>query len=636
LLSVTSDCLFLAAYGLAVLAIETRPDAPPPPGEQTRASAYEWIGGGILGAGLMAYFVIIPSRVAPDAYETYVSSMTLFVLLDLAILARLVWLASVAAERRWRATYGTLAAAFLVTLLSDAAELLAYRAGGDLEMSGIWGIAWVAQFPFFTAAAVVACHVSGPRAAQEARPAVADPSVSPLVPFTFALPAVHLGGRLAGWLDPRFDGYRGTVVLSCMLALGLLAIAAHRRAERRHRRVRRELQRVQAELQRARKMEALGRLAGGVAHDFNNLLSVVIGYSELLLERAAPGDRQLESLQQIQDAAERAVAITRQLMTFSQRGLIEGGTFEVDRAVLAREDLLTRLVGPAIDLRLRPTAEGGWTMGDIQQFERVLINLVANAREAMPDGGTVEIGTRWVDVEEEGEASLPAGRYLEVSVSDTGCGMSDEVLAHLFEPFYTTKPRGQNRGLGLAVVYGIVRQAGGHVEVSSTVGKGTTVRAWFPAAEAPTLAQPAAAISEPGPESDPATILLAEDERGLRRLMRSCLERAGFRVLDAPDGRAAFDLAAQHDGRIDLLLTDVIMPGMNGRELAERLEPERPEMRVLFVSGYSADMLRDLQLPNAGVSFLQKPFTPENLVRRVQQLLDARELPSTLADVLGH
>ena len=637
LVSVAEDCLYLTAYGVAVLAIESKPHVVVPPGQDSWSSAVEWMGGGVLGAGLLAYFIIIPSRVDPQAYSTYVSSMSLFVLLDIGIIARLCWLARAESSERWRVAFSILATAFIVSLVNDTAELVAYVHNGDLETGGLWDIAWVTQFPFYTAAAVAGLRLRGGAVSGDLEVASGRRFVSPLVPYTFLLPAVDLAGRLAGVLDPHFDHYRAVVVLSCMLVLGGLAVYSHAQQERQHRRVRRELQAVQAELLRSRKMEALGRLAGGVSHDFNNLLSIIIGYAEMLLERAAPGDRIFEPLDQIKGAAERAVTITRQLTTFSQRQHVEGEPFDFDRALLAREPLLVRLAGPGIRLRIEAGTPGGWTLGDTQQFERLLINLVANSRDAITGGGSIDIRSAWLQIGEDGggDGSLPSGRYLELTVHDTGCGMSEDVLAHLFEPFFTTKPRGQTRGLGLAVVYGIVRQAGGHIEVASDVGHGTTVRVLFPATAPPVVrvaeeASTAAAALVP----DETTILLAEDERGLRRLMRACLERAGYRVLEAADGRAAFELAAQHEGRIDLLLTDVIMPGMNGRELAERLEVERPEMRVLFVSGYSADMLKDLKLPNAGVAFLQKPFSLDTLLTRARQVLEPAEHATTIAGAL--
>jgi CheY-like chemotaxis protein len=280
------------------------------------------------------------------------------------------------------------------------------------------------------------------------------------------------------------------------------------------------------------------------------------------------------------------------------------------------------MLGARVHVTLALAAPGAWVMADPNKFERALINLAANGCDAMAEGGDLTIETRGVELVEDERhrvGSLPAGRYTEVRVTDTGGGMSEDVRAHLFEPFYTTRARDRHRGLGLSFVYGFMMQANGHVAVESRPGVGTTVRLHFPRQAAPRGVEDPVAAEIPGQEA--MTVLVAEDEHGLRRLMRSCLERAGFIVLEAADGRAAVDLAARHSGRIDALVSDLVMPGMSGAQLAVHLALDRPEMAVLFVSGYGADTLGDLRTLSREPGLLRKPFTMRELVDGVRNLV---------------
>jgi PAS domain S-box-containing protein len=377
---------------------------------------------------------------------------------------------------------------------------------------------------------------------------------------------------------------------------------------------------LEEQLRQAQKMEAVGRLAGGIAHDFNNLLTVINGYAEVLLGDLPPTDPRRGGAEAVKDAGERAARLTRQLLAFGRRQVLAPVVLSLNDVVASAEPMLRRLIGEdvalaaALDPRLPPVK------ADPGQVEQVLMNLVLNAREAMPTGGRVAVATRAVEVGPGHPAAgeLAADWYAELAVSDTGAGMPAEVRARVFEPFFTTK--GKGTGLGLATVFGVVKQSGGHVLVESAVGAGTTFRVLLPAV----------AGSAPGPAAEPAagpargaeTVLLVEDEKGVRRIARLALEGAGYAVLEAADGPAAVAAAAAHPGPVDLLLTDVVMPGMGGRQLAEAVRRARPGVRVLYMSGYTDDAVLRHGVGDGTDAFLQKPFTPRALAEKVRAVLD--------------
>jgi signal transduction histidine kinase/CheY-like chemotaxis protein len=616
------DFLFLAYYFALLLATAVRPHVR---ADSTRLSPIlltEVVAGAVLVFGLLEYFVVLPSRIAPKSYETYVPSLSLYVLLDVLLVSRVAWWCRTTRGSRWRTTYCALAASFGFTLLHDIHELIVYTEGKSLEPSP-WDLVWWGQFLFL----VLAARASALTAAngEVGAEATGDEGVGhpqallgPVASFAFMLPVIHLGGRVADVLDPALDRPREIVVLACAVALGALAIVHQRLMNDRYRTVSRRLHEAQIQLQQSRKMEALGRLAGGVAHGFNNMLSVIVGYAEMLTERCAPGDKTFDALQQIRLAAERAASLTRQLATFSRGRLDREEWVDVDATLSGLLPTLQRLLSDRVTLQFRPGGGGACVQTDPGQFERAIVNIVANARDAMPDGGALRLTTRPLvlgEAESPSPGMLPPGRYVEVELTDTGHGMDEEVLSRLFEPFFTTRDREGRRGLGLPIVYGVVRQAAGHIEVDSRPGSGTTVRLILPRRQAAT-AVPAA---EPVVLGDrPSTVLLAEDERGLRRLIRSTLELEGFRVLEAGDGGSAVDVAERHPGTIDLLLSDVVMPVLGGPEVARTVLASRPETRVLFISGYAPETLGDLRVPGTRASLLPKPFTMAELVAKVR------------------
>jgi signal transduction histidine kinase len=382
--------------------------------------------------------------------------------------------------------------------------------------------------------------------------------------------------------------------------------------------VRRERRQLQHQLLQAQKLEAIGRLAGGVAHDFNNVLTAILGSTELLLLDTPAGAAVREELEIIRDAATRAQELIRQLLAFSARQVLQPAVVDLNALVQSLGRMLRRLIGEDIRLTTAPGAGLGAVRVDPGQIEQVLVNLAVNARDAMPDGGRLTIGTSNADVVASDD--LPRGRYVVLQVTDSGVGMTPEILARVFEPFFTTKERGKGTGLGLATVYGIVQQSDGHVRVDSAPGAGTTFRVYLPRVEAPVEA-PREAAPVTAPEAGSETVLVAEDEPLVRVLVRKTLTQAGYRVLEAGGGEEALQLAARHDGTIHLLVTDVVMPGMSGRELMRRLAEVRPSVKVLYMSGYSDEAVERHGVLDPGTAFMQKPFTPSVLARRVREVL---------------
>ncbi len=385
--------------------------------------------------------------------------------------------------------------------------------------------------------------------------------------------------------------------------------------------------RLESQLRQAQKMEAVGRLAGGVAHDFNNLLTAISSYSELLLADLAPEDPRRADVVEIRKATERAAGLTRQLLAFSRRQVLQPKVVDLNAVIAGAEKLLRRLIGEDIALVTRLDPALASVKADAGQIEQVIMNLAVNARDAMQDGGTLTLETENVEIEasvQTAEQSIVApGPYVLLRVGDTGTGMDTETKHHLFEPFFTTKERGRGTGLGLATVYGIVKQSGGFIWVDSEPGKGSLFRIYLPAQER--AARPAEAAERPAAQPAPGTetILLVEDEEAVRAVTRESLRRHGYSVLDAPSAEAALEVSGSFGGRIELLLTDVVMPGMSGRALADRLATHRPDTKVLYMSGYTDDAIVQHGVLEPGLHYLQKPFTPDILATRVRQVLDA-------------
>jgi len=389
-------------------------------------------------------------------------------------------------------------------------------------------------------------------------------------------------------------------------------------SERRH---------LELQLRQSQKMEAIGRLAGGVAHDFNNLLMVIKGHTELLLNALEPGDSMARKIEQIDRSADRATTLTRQLLAFSRLQVLQPQVINLNAVVEEMGKLLPRLIGEDIELIFRLDQNLGSIRADASQMEQVMMNLAVNARDAMPSGGKLMIETRKCELEQNYIASHPfmkPGSYVLLDVTDTGTGMDEETQAHIFEPFFTTKEKGKGTGLGLATVYGIVKQSGGFIWVYSEMGKGTSFKIYLPRVDA-TQAQ----IKPPKPSVElpvgTETVLLSEDEQDVREIAREFLESGGYTVLEAKNGKEAIELAGQHGDKIDLLVTDMVMPGMTGQELAVRLQRDYPGLAVVFMSGYSEHAATEMANADPSVRLMTKPFSRAAMLRTVREILQGKK-----------
>ena len=380
---------------------------------------------------------------------------------------------------------------------------------------------------------------------------------------------------------------------------------------------------LEEQLRQVQKLEAVGQLAGGIAHDFNNLLSVILSYTSVLIEDSAPGDPQRPDLEEILKASHRAAALTSQLLAFSRRQVLELSVLDLNEVLLGMDNMIRRIIGEHIGFHTLVSENIGNVRADRGHIEQVILNLVVNARDAMPDGGELTIATSAAVLDAsfaEQNLGLKPGAHVVLTVTDTGTGMDRATLQRIFEPFFTTKPKGRGTGLGLSTVFGIVRQSDGSIRVKSEPGKGSTFTVYLPVTanvERPVV------VTGNGKPSGSETVLLVEDEDQLRAVARTILERHGYRVLEAPNGREALERYAGSEEAIELLLTDVVMPVMGGRELAESMLASRPELKVLYMSGYTEDVAIVQSAVEPGVTLLQKPFTPERLLTRVREALDA-------------
>ncbi len=384
-----------------------------------------------------------------------------------------------------------------------------------------------------------------------------------------------------------------------------------------------ERQRLQAQLAQAQKLEALGRLAEGVAHDFNNMLNLILGYGELIMEKLHPGDPLRDDVKQIVEAARRSASLTQQLLAFSRKQTLQPEVLNLNDLLHNLEKMLRRLIGEDIDLQMTLAEDLAFVSIDPGQFDQVIMNLAVNARDAMPTGGKLTIETANVDIDElyaKVHPGIGPGKYVMISMTDSGCGMDETVLAHIFEPFFTTKEKGKGTGLGLATVYGIVKQSGGHIWAYSEPGKGTTFKIHLPQTQAPAKVREIS-IQEKEAIGAGMSVLVVEDEEALRRLLQLILSRLGFQVTMAANGGEALLMMEEQGLRPDLLITDVVMPGMSGAVLVERLRRSRPHLRVLFMSGYTDEAIVHHGVLDPGIPFIQKPFTLDSLAQKIRQVL---------------
>lgn len=419
---------------------------------------------------------------------------------------------------------------------------------------------------------------------------------------------------LASLIMSQLERRRSAAYLSTLSDQIIDEVARRRRAEE-------SLRECEERFRQSQKMESVGRLAAGVAHDFNNLLVVILGNSDFLLEKLESDDSISLRVKEIRKAGQWAAALTRQLLAFSRKRILNPEVIELDRVVADMNRILKRLIGEDVDLLTALQAPEGRIEADPGQIEQAIMNLVINARDAMPSGGKLTIETRNVSLDEGYTSTHPGarpGHYVMLSVSDTGCGMDEETKRKVFEPFFTTKEPGQGTGLGLSTVYGIVKQAGGNIWVYSEVGKGSTFTIYLPRV----MQMEEMALSQREAARGTETILVVEDEQMVREIIIEILATHGYGVIEARTGAEAFQASERHEGEIDLLITDVVMPGMSGREVAEKFLQASQQTRVLYISGYTESTIVHRGVLTSGTPFLQKPFTADALLRKVRKVLD--------------
>jgi signal transduction histidine kinase/CheY-like chemotaxis protein len=626
---VATDTLFLLFYLCLLVAFEIEPHAHASRTRERWERRIRMAGLASLALGWLLYSLLVPAAVLGSRYNEFLPVWIGYSVLDAIIVARLVGLRLTCRNRRWQVLYSALLVAILLQASLDVVD--AARAVHVLNQSPdslMWLLSVLPALGYFAAVRLRQVDPVSiePGDAGSHQPADRQRSLSmglSLVLGAFSFPVIHVALESLDLIPPGLDTPSEVVVVTAMLTMASLAVAAYLMFEKRRVVMQREQLELDARFLQAQKMEAVGRLAGGVAHDFNNLLTAIGGYADLARDELPAGAPALEYLAEVRLASDRATALTRQLLAFSRRQLFRPEPILLNRTVRQLEGTMRRLVGTRVKLVTDLAPEAGCISADPGQLEQVLINLVVNAGDAMPDGGTVTISTAVSAMEPDALLAWPemtSASCVRLQVSDTGVGILPDILPRIFDPFFTTKPSDKGTGLGLATVHDIVRRSGGAITVTSQPGKGSTFAVFFTQID-----EAASAADQPEARQAPVgagTILLVEDEVAVRNLARSMLERCGYTVLTASCGDDAIEMHESYQGAIDLLLTDVVMPGISGRILAERLTARQANLRVLFMTGYTDDAVVQHGVLEGGVALLPKPFTREALSEAVRAVFD--------------
>jgi signal transduction histidine kinase/CheY-like chemotaxis protein len=631
----SGDLLYVAFYVFMILAIESRPhlesgwSAVDPTRRLRTASALAFL------FAMLAYFVFIPSALNYEFYYTWLPSMYMYVSLDLYLAVRFFHAGVTSPTSEFRGVYLLLGLAAVGWAVFDVLECLSWAGVLVLPSGTALDLLWWIPIPLVLLAARTQYVASSSlrRELPADRFGFGKPStlraVAPQVIVAFLIPSMHLGFYGAGLLDTESRSAREILILASLFVFGVLVLIQQYILERGNRSLQIKLREVNQQLEQSQKMEAVGRLAGGVAHDFNNLLTAIMGHTRLLLDRLAEDSDERREVERIDQASRRAATLTKQLLAFSRRQVLQPEIVDLNSVVTDIQDMVQRMIGEDIELVCALDPDLGSIRADRGQLEQVILNLCVNARDAMPEGGqlTIQSFRQHLPAEApEGSTGSPRGLQVVLVVRDTGHGMDAQTRERVFEPFFTTKERGKGTGLGLSTVYGIVRQSGGNIQLESESGRGTTFWIFFPwrqetVAAAPSEHHSSEPARSPAPSSGNETVLLVEDEEVVRDLAREILDMHGYRVVTASQGLEALRAFETHEGRIDLLLTDVVMPVMGGRELAKRLTAQQTNLRVLFVSGYTDEVAFHDGLLESRASFLAKPFTPDELANKVRDVL---------------
>ncbi len=619
------DLLYLLFYFLIILAIESRPHRDPGWSERDPTHRVQVLCAAVVAITMLGYFVIIPSAFSYNVYKSWAPSLYMYVALDVYVLLRFLHFVTLCRVPICRMVYGLMAGVAAIWTVFDIVETLEYTGAIELAESRAVDLFWWLPYPLLVIAARVPHYMPrDPGAGEsvsdiEARATGTLRAIAPQVLMAFLLPGLHLALYGAGLFDLTTRAPRDVVVLASLVLLGGLVLIQQLRLEKRNRALLGEILEINDQLEESQRMEAIGRLAGGVAHDFNNLLTAIIGHTNLLLERVPPGESTRSDIEQIDRASRRAANLTKQLLAFGRRQMLQPVVLDLNAVVVDMEQMVARLIGEHIELVTRLAPDLGRVKADPGQIEQVIMNLALNARDAMPGGGRLTIETQ------NREASADSGPQIVLCVSDTGSGMDDETRERVFEPFFTTKESGRGTGLGLSTVYGVVKQSGGQIALETRTGAGTTFRILLPRFEEERSTVPSELTASQPARADVGgeTILLVEDEDSIRELAREILELNGYEVLEAGNGRDALHVLETQDKPVDLLMTDVVMPIMGGPDLAREVLSRQPDIPVLFVSGYTDEALGENDLA-PGSFFLGKPYSPDALAEKLRQILEDR------------
>jgi signal transduction histidine kinase/CheY-like chemotaxis protein len=631
----SGDLLYVAFYVFMILAIETRPHLES--GWSTNDPTRKFRMASSLGFlfAMLAYFVFIPSALNYEFYYTWLPSLYMYATLDVYVAVRFFHARATARSKRYRGVYLLLGLAATGWAVFDVFECLSWAEVLVIPAGTALDLLWWIPIPLVLLAARMLyvethrrSHAMSDGRRQSGKPGTLR-AVAPQIAVAFLFPSMHLVFYAAGLLDAESRFAREVLILASLFIFGSLVLAQQYVLERGNRKLQVKLQEVNEQLEQSQKMEAVGRLAGGVAHDFNNLLTAIIGHTRLLLDRLPSEGEDHREVERIDKVSRRAATLTKQLLAFSRRQVLRPEIVDLNSVVNGIREMVQRMIGEDIELECLLDPDLGSIRADLGQLEQVILNLCVNSRDAMPDGGRLTIQTHTQElpfVDSAEDAGLPTGTQVALVVHDTGQGMNEETLERVFEPFFTTKEPGKGTGLGLSTVYGIVRQSEGHIRIESELGRGTTIWVYFPwrgesasaIAAGPDEAEAGRVQELPAGEK---TVLLVEDEEIVRDLAREILGMNGYRVVTASHGHEALRAYDAHAGRIDLLLTDIVMPVMGGRELARRLTERQNDLSVLFVSGYSGEVAFHEGLLETRASFLAKPFTPDELTDKVRAVL---------------